>query len=240
MRRVRVVLLVKAEVMCRDEDRKLLKRLGFSVDTWGEVVVVFLEEKGNSVISVMPLGLKLLENCSLSGRLFRGSRIYDYILNTGVRELKCKICISEDPLLFYAAVYEKKKVTKVFKKSLCPRSYCSVCLSGSCIFSLAREEDVITLELHVDRVVIRRALPKVFTRASAALIEALVWLTKVPYMSCEEVEKVVEWVELLKTSVYRSSQQKVFKELADEIFSKTIELVKNVEDSRCRPRDKNV
>jgi len=223
---------------CVVEKRKLLERLGFSLDTWGEVVVVFFRD--SDVVGLMPLGLRLSESCTLVGRLYKGSKLYNYILSTGVEELRCRVCVSGDPQLFYVAIFEKDRVAKAFEKSFCPKSLCCACLAGLCRFHCVEGEEIIGLELSVDEVAVRKAMPTVFTRASAALIEALVWLTKMPYMECEDVGKVLERIEFLREVVYRSSNRKLFQSLADKVFSKALDLVKSIESCRCGSGDKDI
>uniref|UniRef100_A0A7C4BCA6 DUF447 family protein n=1 Tax=Ignisphaera aggregans TaxID=334771 RepID=A0A7C4BCA6_9CREN len=215
-----------------------LPYLGFSSDTWGEVVVVFFSD--NSVVGLMPLGLRLSEGCTLAGRLYRGSRLYDYIITTRVSELQCNVCITEEPQLFYLAIFEKDRAAKVFGKCACPKRFCDACLIGLCRFHYIEGEDVARLVVNVEKVYFRKKIPRVFVRASAALVEALVWLTKMPYMRCNESEEALKRIELLKEVVYRSTQRERYIKLIEAIYARARKLVNSSESARRRPRDEDI
>jgi len=215
-----------------------LLQLGFSSDTWGEVIAVFFSN--GDVIGLMPLGLRLSENCTLTGRLYRGSKLYNYIISTSTAKLQCNICVTEEPQLFYLSIFEKSKVVKAFKKCECPKKFCDACLTGLCRFRYEEGEDVIRLTVDVEKVLFRKKSPRVFTRASSAFIEALVWFTKIPYVKCEEIEEALKRIEFLKEVVYRSTQRELYIKLIEEVYSKARELVSSVESIRCRSRDKNI
>ena len=217
----------------RWRDKCILAELGFSSDTWGEVVVVFYSE--SKVVGLMPLGLKLTENCTLTGRLYSGSRLYNHITSTKITELKCKVCVTQDPLLFYTAVFEKSRGAEIFAREECPREHCDMCITGLCRFHSRGE--IIDLKIEVEEYVLCRDMPRVFTRATAAIIEALVWLTKLPHAECKDLSVVLERVEFLVRVVEKSSQRKLYKELAEFIHSRALELVSEIESSRCRSRD---
>uniref|UniRef100_A0A7J2U357 DUF447 family protein n=1 Tax=Ignisphaera aggregans TaxID=334771 RepID=A0A7J2U357_9CREN len=213
-----------------------LMELGFSIDTWGEVVMVFYSK--GEVIGLMPVGLKLSEGCTLAGRLYRGSKLYSYIASAKVAELPCIACISENPQLFYMAVFEKSQTIEIFTEHRCPEEFCDACLIGLCKFFDG--DEAINFKISVKEIALHRKTPRVFTRASAAIIEALVWFTKLPYVDCKDIERVLERIELLKDTVYRSSQKNIYAKLIENIYLAAFKLVKEDESSRCGSRDKNI
>jgi hypothetical protein len=215
----------------------MLRYLGFSRDTWGETVVVFYRD--NDIVNIMPLGLKILDEnmCTLYGRILRGSKFYNYIVEKNLSDTKCCICISQEPQLFYYAVFEKNKLVEIFSSDKNFGELCDAYLTSICRFDIKDYSvDVVIL---VKEIIIKRRYPRVFTRASATVIEALVWLTKISYIECNNLKDTLKYIEFLRTTVYRSSQNKLYNLLIDSIYGKALELVKQVESSRCRSGDKN-
>jgi hypothetical protein len=205
----------------------------FSTDTWGEVIVSFYNE--NRVVGLMPLGLKLSEECTLSGRLYAGSRFYNYIISAGITELKCNVCVTQDPVLFYTAIFDKSKAIEILTREALLKKYCDICFTGFCEFQ--NRGDIIDLRVKIIEIVLYRELPRVFTRVNAAIIEALIWFTKIPYMECRDLATILEKLEFLREIVYRSTQKKLYIEFIDLIYSKALELVREIESSRCRSGD---
>jgi hypothetical protein len=216
----------------------VLRELGFTHDTWGETITAFYNAN-NELVTVMPLGLKLSSpnECRLLGRVFQGSKLYDYILRHGVTKLRCIVCVTLDPQVFYKAVLMKDEVVKLFATlSQCP-TICDACITGLGMFSV--KEEAIEVSIDVLGTTIK-GLPKVFTRAGAAIIEALVWLTKLSYVECDKLDEVMSWLNFLKIVVYRSSQNETYRKLINLIYAKSVEVGKIVESSRCRSRNKNI
>lgn len=215
----------------------MLRYLGFSRDTWGETVVVFYID--NDVVNIMPLGLKILDEdmCTLYGRILRGSKFYSYIVEKNLSDTECCICVSQESQLFFWAIFEKNRLVEIFSDNKNFEELCDAYLVSICRFSI--KEDSVDVVILVKEVTVNRRYPRVFTRANAAIIEALIWLTKIPHIECSNLRNTLKYIEFLRNTVYRSSQSKLYNLLIDSIYSRALELVKQVESSRCRSGDKN-
>jgi len=207
-----------------------LKDLGFSSDTYGETIIAFLGgEDGDSIMSLMPMGFKLNDNCELVGRIFKGSFIYNVILEKKISKIPCIVCITRSPQTFYSAIFNKKILIRRFKGGRCPRSYCDACVDGELTME-GVGDDIINVSIRPLSIKINRRVPLVFDRASAAIIEALVWYTKIPYVPCNEVYEILSRLRFYRETVSRASKRGVFLKMINRIFR---EGVKNAKSSGC-------
>ncbi|MFP3281143.1 MAG: DUF447 family protein [Vulcanisaeta sp.] len=210
--------------------RCYLKDLGFSSDTYGETIIVFLGgEDGDSIMSLMPMGFKLNDNCELVGRIFKGSFIYNVILEKKISKIPCIVCITRSPQTFYLAIFNKKILIRRFKGVRCPRSYCDACVDGELTME-GVGDDIINVSIRPLSIKINRRVPLVFDRASAAIIEALVWYTKIPYVPCNEVYEILSRLRFYRETVSRASKRGVFLKMINRIFR---EGVKDAKSSGC-------
>ena len=207
-----------------------MKDLGFSSDTYGETIIAFLGgEDGDSIMSLMPMGFKLNDNCELVGRIFKGSFIYNVILEKKISKIPCIVCITRSPQTFYLAIFNKKILIRRFKGGRCPRSYCDACVDGELTME-GVGDDIINVSIRPLSVKINRRVPLVFDRASAAIIEALVWYTKIPYVPCNEVYEILSRLRFYRETVSRASKRGVFLKMINRIFR---EGVKDAKSSGC-------
>jgi hypothetical protein len=207
-----------------------LKDLGFSSDTYGETIIAFLGgEDGDSIMSLMPMGFKLNDNCELVGRIFKGSFIYNVILEKKISKIPCIVCITRSPQTFYLAIFNKKILIRRFKGGRCPRSYCDACVDGELTME-GVGDDIINVSIRPLSIKINRRVPLVFDRASAAIIEALVWYTKIPYVPCNEVYEILSRLRFYRETVSRASKRGVFLKMINRIFR---EGVKDAKSSGC-------
>ena len=213
-----------------------LEGFGFSYDSWGETVAVFYRDK--EIVALMPMGLRLSGGCKLFGRVFKGSKLFDEV-SSGMREAMCIICVSSNSLTFYTSIFDKDSIAKEFKGLRCPCSLCDACIYGSASF-VNPHQDFFEVYIDPDRYTVCRELPRVYTRAFGALVEALVWYTKIPYVDCEKLGEVLKRIEHCVETVYRSTENGLQRKAISTVYSKALDLVKTVEGSRCRPRDKNI
>jgi hypothetical protein len=207
-----------------------LKDFGFSSDTYGETIIAFLSgEGGDSIISLMPMGFKLSDNCELVGRIFKGSFIYNVILEKKISKMPCIVCITRSPQTFYLTIFNKKILIRRFKGGRCPRSYCDACVDGELTVE-GVGDDIINVSIRPLSIKINRRVPLVFDRASAAIIEALVWYTKIPYVPCNEVYEILSRLRFYRETVSRASKRGVFLKMINRIFR---EGVKDAKSSGC-------
>jgi len=154
-----------------------LKRLGFSKGTTSEVL---LSLSLGSEVNVAPMGVKLGENAELIIKVFAGCRTYD-LIRRGARDYV--VNITSNPLLFYYAIFGKDSL------KLRPSRCVSAPRVAGCEAYVEAERkgvdygrDYLILHLRPIHIEYRRVLPKAFCRAAPAVIEALVYYTKIPYL----------------------------------------------------------
>ncbi len=211
-----------------------LRKLGFSENTYGETIIAFYNN-GN-IINIMPMGFTLYSGkstCGLTGRVFKGSMIYDLIINKELNKIECKICITKDPRAFYHSVFSKKYIINKLKKG--SLSYCDVYINGIITVNDVRN-DSIKVVIDLTNIKFVRRSPKVFDRASAAIIEALVWYTKIPYMPCNKVKQILIREKFYLETVRRTSRKRIYRHIINDIHARAKELA----STRCRSGYENL
>ena len=168
-----------------------LKRLGFSKGTTSEVL---LSLSLGSEVNVAPMGVRLGEGAELIIKVFAGCRTYD-LIRRGARDYV--VNITSDPALFYYAIFSKSLL------KLKPSRWVSAPRVAGCDAYVEAERSGVSygrgyliLRLRPIHVEYRRVLPKVYSRAAPAVIETLVYYTKLPYL--KKSGKLREAEELLK------------------------------------------
>ncbi len=220
----------------RRSERCPLIDLGFSVETYGETVIAFYNDN-YVVINIMPMGFKLdSKTCTLNGRIFNGSILYKLITEKNLTSIKCSICVTKNPQLFYLSIFDKRKILRRFDKGRCPRSYCDVCIHGMMHVDEVTS-DYIKVFFRPLSIKYNSKSPKVFDRASAAVIEALVWYTKMPYVSCGELDNILIRLRMCLDTVLRASTNEKIKNIINDVYSKAVQYA---ESSRCRSGNKNL
>ena len=212
-----------------------LKGLGFSKDTYGETVILFYNDN-NDIINIMPMGFKLYIDgnaCGLIGRIFKGSMIYDLIINNGLNKINCRICVTKDPRMFYYSVFYKGYIINKLKAG--SLNYCDAYVNGVMVVN-NMEGDSIKVIVHPTNIDFIRKSPKVFDRASAAIIEALVWYTKIPYVSCNKVRQILDREKFYLETVRRSSRKSIYRRIINDIYARARELA----STRCGSRNKDL
>ncbi len=202
-----------------------LKRLGFSKGTVSEVLLSL--SLGNEV-NIAPMGVRLGSHAELIVKIFAGCRTYD-LVRRGARDYV--INISTDPLLFYYAVFNKGML------ALRPARYVKAPRLAGCEAYVEAErsavshgKDYLILRLSPIYLEYRRTFPKAFNRAAPAIIEALIYYTKIPYLkrsgkiekAREALDRIRECAEVVEHSTrsrkLRSVMQSIVK-AAEEILN---------------------
>lgn len=184
---------------------KTLRKIGFSGSTYLETVVVLF--RGSEVVNIVPLGF-VLKKGTLMARVFRGSKTYKLVAEGAVN--RGRLCITRDAMLFYLSIFKKEEALKAFNR-LC---------SAYVDFDIAKVEPRKThlvLYCRPAGVEIIDRVPKGFIRASAAIIEALVWLSKIPYTDKSRRSLYEDYVRMCISIVYRSSRSRRYRAIAQDI-----------------------
>ncbi|MCS7111510.1 MAG: DUF447 family protein [Ignisphaera sp.] len=198
---------------------RLVRRIGFSKTTYLEAIAVFTDGAG-AVLNTVPLGFKLRDGYIVS-RVFRGGRTFSIVVSGLARQ--GYICVTQNPKLFYLSLYEKDRAIQLLNTRR--RGLCDARVEFSIEFTENHSSSVV-IYLKPTAVAISRRIPRGFTRASASIIEALVWLTKIPYARGGRRKRIIEHVEHSLESVSRSSRSSVYRSIARKIREKMLELTK--------------
>jgi len=200
-----------------------LRRLGFRANTFGEVIVVFFHTHSSSIFTV-PLGLKLIAE-GLKARVYPGTR------TRKVLELesfdRCCICITTDPLLFYrATLYRERLRYKTIRANdgeyLCLRQCDAYILCR--IVKRYTSRRFLYLVLKPIKLVYSRHRPRVVTRATLAVLEALIYLTKIPYVNAATREHYLSMMHMLMEIVKRCTTSKAIRIAMQDILQRAQKL----------------
>jgi len=193
-----------------------LSKLGFTEDTFTETVTfLFINDDKKYV---MALGIKR-RNSYLYARIFRGSKIYSAIVDNKNLKLLCRVCISRDPLTFYYSIFRKDILLKCYNELRCIKRFCDAYIDAI-LDDLKIKDDVAEILLKPIYIKILKRYPKGFNRASAAIIEALIYYTKMPFVNEDEKKRALLKIEMCRETVYRSSENPMYRKIIDKIIKK--------------------
>ncbi|MEL9940903.1 MAG: DUF447 family protein [Ignisphaera sp.] len=204
-----------------------LRRLGFSENVFGETIAFFA---AGETVYVMAMGLKIASE-NLYGRVFKSSTAYKILKSSSASDISCGICVSLDPIAFYNSIFDKERLVECFKNGICLRSVCDAYIDTS-IERVLDGGDFVEVFLRPVRIRVFRRVPRVFTRASAAIVEALVWLTKMPFLRDDERRWAFEFIAMLRETVYRSSSDESHRKVVESIYSSAKRLMEEGNVSR--------
>lgn len=186
----------------------MLKRMGFSSSTYVEAVVLLF--KDGRFMNVVPLGIKL-KNGVFIIRIFKGSRTYKLVAEGMVDS--GRICLTNEATAFYLAMFKKEEAMGILKK------FCDAFIDFE-IINVEPKKNYVVLYGEPKSLEIVDRMPKGFTRASAAIIEAMVWLSKIPYIDKERRSIYENYVRMCIETVYRSSRSKRYRAIARDIVNR--------------------
>lgn len=193
----------------------------FYRDAYNEVIATVTM---NDEFYSMPLGLRLSNN-SLIARVFKGSRLYDVLHSRGA--VDASICITSNPLLFYYAVVRKDSLRyRIIDNTPCIED-CDACIGGRLgVAGKANNHVRIVFEPH--RILILNPWPHPYVRGSAALIEALVHYTKIPYVSRTEAARLIGFIEAAVYAVEKSTTDDGLREAIRDVYRRASKLLREL------------
>jgi len=198
-----------------------LERLGFSKSTYSEVIfTVRLKETVNAA----PMGLLLSDEKTLCLQVYKGQRTYEMILN-GAED--CVLNITDDPMLFYNAVFEKDKIPyHPAERVSSPRIRdCNAYVECS-ITETKTHEEYIKVFLKPLLIDTNERAVKTYNRAGPAIIEALICYTKILYLKDvdrEKAENLKKRINIFRDIVYHSTKDNTLREIATKILERSEE-----------------
>ena len=191
-----------------------LRRLGFSSTGYSEVILsIRLGGKTNAA----PMGVTLRGN-SLLLKVYRGSTTYK-MLTGGARD--CVLNITCDPKFFYYALLEKDNLRYSASKAvMSPRIIGCDGYVECVIGEILQRKGWIQVYLDPVLATARKKIARVYSRAGPALIEAMVYMTKLDAEGLErkDAEEAFLRVRLSVETVYRTTRNRRYREMADRVL----------------------
>ncbi len=201
---------------------KVIKKLGFNKWVYGETIAI--SYKDYSIGSIMPLGV-LFNGQLLYARIYKGSSMYTSVMDLGYSNISINIC--NDPILFYYAIFNKDVLMdKVVYSNGFPHIRTCDAYIATKVSRIDRYRDYIMVYMVPVNAVIKRKQPRVYNRAAFAIIEALVYYTKLQYVSKDLASKYIEMIKFFTNIVYRSSSRRIHRKIIKDVLDRSIEKYK--------------
>ncbi|HIE18212.1 TPA: DUF447 family protein [Candidatus Bathyarchaeota archaeon] len=193
-----------------------LGRLGFSRSTYSEVIfTVRLKE----MVNAAPMGVLLNDEEEIYLRVYKGQRTYDMIVN-GAED--CVLNITDDPRLFYYAIFEKEKISYHPAKRVSSPRICGCDAYVECsITEVTRHEEYVKVFLKPLLIAVTERTVSAYNRAGPAIIEALICYTRLLYFKDADrgkAESLKKRIIIFKDIVYHSTEDSRLRKIATKIL----------------------
>lgn len=211
-------------VSCLDDILRVIKKLGFSKNVYGETIS--LSFKGSNIGSIMPLGI-LFDNKLFYARIYKDTSMYVSIVDLNYNSISINVC--SDPILFYYAIFDKRVLLDniVFSNGDPYIKQCNAYIIAR-VVEIQNYRDYIMVYMDPMNLVIIDNYPKVYNRASFAIIEALIYYTKLGYVDKDLADKYIEMIRFFVNIVYHSSSICIYRKIIKDILDRSIEKYKRI------------
>lgn len=211
--------------MCLDP-LGIARQMGFNCSSYSETIVVVGDKRE---YYVAPLGLKLCGR-NLVARIYRDTGLHRFLkTRLGKEKIGVSVCVTNDPVLFYKTVLHRDQVeVEVVREtdSFTPVvKGCSGYVTGY-VDRFYEKSLFLELYIEVDKAWYTKVIPKTIVRAEYAVIEALVYLTKIPYYDSSYQEELYRRITWCQDIVYRSTENIVLRKIINEIVGRAEQVVK--------------
>ncbi len=198
----------------------LLRKIGFLEKTYNETIILVDKD------IVMPLGIYIV-NGMFYARVYKGSRLYNYLSKVGNELVEAYLCIPRTPLLFYMVIFEKDKVVSIEKRGFTCIKDCSACIKCD-IQKIKVEIENYVIKLTPTKAIVLKKIPYVYHRFEHAIVEALVYYTKIPYVSERKALEYLKKILWCKEIVYHSTYSRKYRRIINNIVNKSIDVYNSV------------
>ena len=207
-----------------DKIIRIIKKLGFNKWVYGETISISYRD--HSIGSLMPLGV-LFNGQLLYARIYRGSSMYTSIMGLNYSNISINIC--NDPVLFYHAIFNKDVLLgKVVYSNGVPNIKSCDAYIAAKVSRIDKYRDYIIVYMDPIKAVIKHKQPKVYNRAAFAIIEALVYYTKLQYVGKDLASKYIEMIRFFTNIVHRSSSRRIHRKIIMDILDRSMEKYKEI------------
>jgi len=198
-----------------------LENLGFSRSTYSEVI---LTVKLGETVNSAPMGVLLNDKGEICLRVYRNQKTYRMIID-GAED--CVLNITDDPILFYNAIFEKERISYApAKRVSSPRILDCKAYVECLISNVEIHEDFVKAflkPLFIDATV---KDIKTYNRAGPAIIEALVCYSKLLYFKDADRERagiLRKRIEIFRDVVYHSTTDSTLRKIMSKILARSEE-----------------
>ncbi len=200
----------------------LLRKIGFLEKTYNETIVLVNKD------IMMPLGI-YVDNGVFYARVYKGSKLYNYLSRPRMNNelVEAYLCIPSTPLLFYIVIFEKNKVIPIEKRGLICFKDCSACIKCN-IQKIRVERESYVIKLTPIKVVVLKKMPRVYHRFEHAIVEALVYYTKIPYVSRRKALEYLKKILWCREIVYHSTYSRKYRRIINNIVNRSIDVYNSV------------
>jgi len=216
---------------------KILRELGFSPTTFSETIVV--TEISNGIWNCAPMGVKL-ENGNLYFYVYEGARTLDALR----RKKYLTINIVYDVSVFMKCIFKKCSNEELYEPSSkfpIPHIASADAYIECELLSLKEVNGKFKAVCKPINVVIKRSIPRTFNRAFPAIIEALIYYTKIkPFKRLKlkrELKKLIERLIHCKYIVEHSTSNREYLEYIEKIISEVLKELEEIANSASNGDD---
>jgi len=153
--------------------------------------------------------------------------MYTSIMDLNYSNISINIC--NDPILFYHAIFNKDVLLdKVIYSNGVPNIKTCDAYIAAKVSRIDKYRDYIMVYMDPIKAVVKHKQPKVYNRATFAIIEALVYYTKLQYVGKDLASKYIEMIRFFTNIVYRSSSRRIHREIIMDILDRSMEKYKEI------------
>jgi len=195
-----------------------IKNLGFSEHTYSEVV---LSIRHRDKVNVAPMGVLLGEDENLHLRVYKGQRTCKMIMD-GAED--CILNITDDPRVFYDAVFRKDRIAYYPSKKVSSPRICGCNAYVECIIiNRLEREEFIEVSLKPILISVLKHPVVTYQRAGPAVIEALICYTKLLHFRRSDrraIKELMKRMQIFKDIVYHSTRNNDLRMMITEILER--------------------
>ncbi len=209
---------------------RLLLELGFSEKTFSEVIAV---TRNNDVWNCSPLGVKLdTSRKMLYFYVYEGARILRFFKSKNVY---FTINIVSNCKVFFNCIFKKnipKEIGIVNENLGFIKSADAYVICKTRSLRKMRDNRKYLVETLPKKVVVLRKKPRTFNRVTPAIIEALIYYTKIkPYYEMRDykyVNELLQRITYCRDVVYHSTTDSEFRKAIDLVLKEAFNLVEKL------------
>lgn len=181
-----------------------LKKLGFEANRIIETILLI---KAREKIKNSPIGVKLDKNQLLTATIYKTNQIYKNIKKHSVASLN----ITNKAKLFYDSVFNKKLKTNGLRLE---KSHYTI--KGE-IIELKKQKNYLIVKISPNEIEKNNEMVKGYCRANSAIIEALIYYTKLGYKDKKYILNKIKEAKKIVQKTGSEEEKKLMKKIVKNI-----------------------